>query len=94
VKTTSKLAVLLPILFFIAMVQILPQVDLPDTVFHEDSVPVVTRSHPVSAPAIGSLEGADLSRSVSFSLFGRFDLQLTAHPVSESRHILFSTLLC
>jgi len=43
-KTTPQMAMLLPLLVVIAVIQVLPQVDLPDTAFHEDTAPIVTKS--------------------------------------------------
>jgi len=41
---------LLFILVVIGLTQVLPQVDLPDTAFHEDTAPVVTKFRATSAP--------------------------------------------
>jgi len=39
-------------LFVIALVQILPQVDLPYAAFHEDSAPIAVHSRAVSPPLL------------------------------------------
>jgi hypothetical protein len=52
---TTKLCstiLLLSLLAIIGMIQVLPQVDLPDTAFHEDSSPVVTKFRSISAPVM------------------------------------------
>lgn len=43
---------LLALLVMIGLIQILPQVDLPDTAFHEDTAPVVTKFRATSAPVL------------------------------------------
>jgi hypothetical protein len=45
-----RLALLVPILILIAVVQVLPQVDLPETAFHEDTAPVVVKSRALAVP--------------------------------------------
>lgn len=43
---------LMMLLLMIGLIQVLPQVDLPDTAFHEDTAPVVTKFRATSAPAL------------------------------------------
>lgn len=43
---------LMVLLLTIGLIQVLPQVDLPDTAFHEDTAPVVTKFRASSAPAL------------------------------------------
>lgn len=45
---------LLGILLIIGLIQVLPQVDLPDTAFHEDTAPVVTKFRATAAPILSS----------------------------------------
>ena len=47
-----QIAVLLPLLMVIALIQVLPQVDLPETAFHKDTAPIVMKFRVVSAPAL------------------------------------------
>ena len=46
---------LLALLLVIGLIQVLPQVDLPDTAFHEDTAPVVTKLRAVAAPILSSV---------------------------------------
>jgi hypothetical protein len=43
---------LIGLLLIIGLIQVLPQVDLPDTAFHEDTAPVVTKFRASSAPVL------------------------------------------
>lgn len=43
---------LMALLLMIALIQVLPQVDLPVTAFHEDTAPVVVKFRATSAPAL------------------------------------------
>ena len=45
---------LLSILLLIGLIQVLPQVDLPDTAFHEDTAPAVMKFRVTSAPILSS----------------------------------------
>ena len=45
---------MLGILMLIGLIQVLPQVDLPDTAFHEDTAPVVMKFRIAAAPVIVS----------------------------------------
>jgi hypothetical protein len=45
---------LLGILLLIGLIQVLPQVDLPDTAFHEDTAPLVMKFRVASAPILSS----------------------------------------
>src|SRR5678815_3391206 len=49
---TPQIAVLLLLLMVIALIQVLPQVDLPETAFHKDTAPIVMKFRAVSAPAL------------------------------------------
>lgn len=94
-RTSPRVAMLVPLLLVITVIQVLPQVDLPDTAFHEDTAPVVTKSRP--AP------GSTLALTVqgTFSVLGQTKPVIlrdastsSTHPHNRSPLILFSTLLC
>jgi hypothetical protein len=50
-----KLLLLALMLVVIGLIQVLPQVDLPDTAFHENEAPAVAKFRLVSAPVIVSI---------------------------------------
>ena len=39
----------------VAIIQVLPQVDLPETAFHEDTAPIVIKSRGVAAPVLSGV---------------------------------------
>jgi hypothetical protein len=94
-KVGSKMAILLATLLVIAIIQVLPQVSLPETAFHGDSAPTVAKSRFIAASSLVVLlpkTGFILLASVRP---GASDfLASVVHPVHESRSILFSALLC
>ena len=63
---------LLGILMLIGLIQVLPQVDLPDTAFHEDTAPVVVKFRVAAVP-------------VMLSAMTSFRPQPSTTPVSEFR---------
>lgn len=57
---------LLGILLIIGLIQVLPQVDLPDTAFHEDTAPVVAKFRVTAAPILSSaIVPLDMQSSVA-----------------------------
>jgi hypothetical protein len=94
----AQLAMLLPLLVTIAVIQVLPQVDLPDTAFHEDTAPIVTKSRALSAATLGvgiQRAGLHYVQNVQTAIeFVRKVPAMAAHPVNQVLPILLSTLLC
>lgn len=66
----SKLFVLVSLLVLIALILVLPQVDLPDTAFHQGTAPLDVHSRVTSGPGLLSV-----STLVSFTV--------SAHPASR-----------
>jgi hypothetical protein len=58
IRSRHVLWIVLPLLLLIAVTQVLPQVDLPDTAFHENEAPIVAKFRLVQAPAALAGPGA------------------------------------
>lgn len=84
---------LLCLLFVIALIQVLPQVDLPDTAFHEDTAPTVTKFRIFDAPAVSVLTIVS-QLHCEFQQFPRVCSRTSIHSVNEPLPILLSALLC
>jgi hypothetical protein len=94
-KSVPQTALLLPMLLVIAVIQVLPQMDLPDTAFQRSTGPIIANSRAVSPPTIMVvIEGARLTRVRSGRVIIGEGTSMPAHPVNQSRSILFSALLC
>ena len=95
-NSRAQLAMLLQLLIVIAVVQVLPQVDLPDTAFHGDSAPIIVKSRAVSVPALGvAIPGTLLAPLAAVPATVASETSpITVHPVNEFLPILLSTLLC
>jgi hypothetical protein len=95
-KFTTQAAILLPLLIVIAVIQVLPQVDLPDTAFHEDTAPIVSKTRAVAAPALDvAAQHEHVTNPVIASLPVIPAWSSTARRRSSpSLPILFSALLC
>jgi hypothetical protein len=92
----STFTVLATVLFLIALVQVLPQVDLPDTAFHENEAPVVAKNRlmqPV-APVVPSA----IATAPVFGTLAPVGMHSVAerpgHPASRSLSVLFVSFLC
>ena len=90
----SQVSVLLFLLAVIFLIQILPQVDLPDTAFHEDTAPVVTKfrsttglSFAIAPVPMGVQGGLQKTRFAEIA-------PLPDHFVSLSLPVLLCSLLC
>ena len=94
-KTAPQTALLLPMLFVIGVIQLLPQVDLPDTALQRNTAPIIAKSRAVS-PATFRVVIEDVLltpvRTLRVILSG--GSSMPAHPVNVSLSILFSVLLC
>jgi hypothetical protein len=89
------MAMLLALLIVIAVVQVLPQVDLPDTAFHEDTAPIVIKTRAASAPTLAlAIQDTLLVFVQAVSVIVGEASLMPAHPLNRSLSILFSTLLC
>lgn len=87
--------VLMAIMAIIVTVQVLPQVDLPDTAFHEDTAPVVTKFRAAGPPTLTVVSVSPQRNPIRpISTFAadvpiaRLDLRSAAIPV------LLCCLLC
>src|SRR5262249_6274890 len=92
----GHIAILLPLLVVVALTQVLPQVDLPDTAFHEDTAPMITKSRAITAPVFCFARGRDFvvaARTTKFPTTGKW-LSIPQHRSSLSLPILHSTILC
>ena len=88
-------ALLVPMLLVIAVIQVLPQMDLPDTAFQRSTGPIIAKSRAASPPPIGVvIESARLTSVRAGRVIIGEGTSMPAHSVNESRSILFSTLLC
>lgn len=79
----------------LVVVQVMPQVDLPDTIFQRDPTPTIAKSRAVTPLAHAV--------AISVTLLAPFraarELQregaaVPPHPVNRSLSLLFSALLC
>lgn len=93
--TTVQMAMLVPLLIVIAVIQVLPQVDLPETAFHEDTAPIVMKSRVRAVPTFAVV----LQRTVQGTVQSKPLIASEASASAEHLHqssslILFSTLRC
>jgi hypothetical protein len=94
-KIVPQTALLLSMLLVITVIQVLPQLDLPDTAFQRNAAPIIAKSLAVSPPTfVVVMEGARPTRFRTGRVIVGEGTSMPAHPVNESRSILFSTLLC
>jgi len=85
------------VLVVIAAVQVLPQVDLADTAFHEDTAPLVSKFRIVSAPsaAITAALSPHLAHSTAKPAVIWLDASREAiHSPARSLTTLLCCLLC
>lgn len=94
-KTAPQTALLLLILLLIAVIQVLPQVDLPDTEFQLGTAPIIAKSRTVPPRTFGVvIEVALLTPVRTVRVNRREDSSMLAHAVNRSLPVPFSTLLC
>ena len=94
-KIVPQAALLVPMLLVIAVIQVLPQMDLPDAAFQRSTGPSITKSRAGSPPPIRVvIESAPLTSVRAGRVIIGEGTSMPAHPLNESRFILFSTLLC
>jgi hypothetical protein len=95
VEVAQRWAILVPLLIVIAIIQVLPQVDLPDTAFHENTAPIVVKSRAIAAPILNISVARKL---VTFNPMFSFPLRETssasAHLANRPLPILLSVLIC
>jgi hypothetical protein len=90
-----RMGVLLVMLGVIALILVLPQVDLPDTAFHEDNAPAVQKTRIASTPAVVVLTVRSRLSFLDENRTPRYERRvLAAHPISTPLPILHSALLC
>jgi len=91
-RLSLRATILLSLLLVIAIIQVLPQVDLPDTAFHEDTLPRAARCGVLAHAMAAVIPAIELRRELTASHSER--TLVPAHPVNEPLSTLFSTLLC
>ena len=91
----SRLFVLMSLLFLVALILVLPEVDLPDTAFHSGTTPLDVHSQATSAPVLLSV-GAVLPFSfLSHTASRRREQSLVfAHVTSSFLPLLHRSLRC
>jgi hypothetical protein len=90
-----QLAILVPLLILVAVIQVLPQIDLPDTAFHRGTAPIITKSRSVAAPAFNVVIQRSRVGYVHANTVASLENSLAAtHRVDQSLPILHSALLC
>jgi hypothetical protein len=88
--------ILLVIVALIAVIQVIPQVDLPDTTSHEDNLPVIEKARLAVASAlfVGSLQratAANMTSGLGISPPSKAPLSLQGPSFLPAVHF---TLLC
>ena len=89
--------ILLPLLIVVATIQVLPQVDLPDTAFHTNTTPIVAKSRATAAPALGIARQQNRVMSVRTTALLSLIPQMAStvcHRAGPSLPILFLAILC
>lgn len=96
IGSRHAMCVLLPLLLIIALVQVLPQVDLPDTAFHENEAPIVAKFRLVQAPVIMAAPGAisALRAIVRYEPLSEPSISYRQPSLTSSLPILLASLLC
>ena len=86
---------LIAILLVIGMIQILPQVDLPDTAFQEDTAPMVIKSRGIAAPVMVHAPAPSklISHDKAFPELAESRAQIFIAPVA-SAPVLNCSLRC
>ena len=90
-----RTALLLLVLAVIAVLQVLPELDLRDTAIQRNTASIIARVRAESPPAsMVAIEGPRLARVRTRRVILREGTPVPTHPVNRSLSILFSTLLC
>lgn len=95
-KITLQLAILCSLLIVVAMIQVLPQVDLPDTAFHEDTAPIVTKSRAMCRTVVSAVTEHDCVRwhgTATLAIIPEKPLT-TPHRANLPLPILLLAILC
>ena len=91
----SYVFVLVSVLFLVALILILPQVDLPDTAFNRGAAPVDVHVRSVSAPGLLSFGTVVLFHFSSQTASGRHERHVrSGHVTSSSLPLLHRSLRC
>ena len=95
-KITLQLAILYSLLIVVAVIQVLPQVDLPDTAFHEDTAPIVTKSRAVAVPVLSVAQRHDYATWHQAATLATTPekVSTTPHRANLSLPILLLAILC
>jgi len=84
----STLAILGCLVFIMLLIVVLPDVDLPDTAFHQGTAPVVVHARATTAPAVVTVAALFQFPAIENSIFSR-DLG----PLAESLDPNFRPIL-
>lgn len=87
------LVILSCLVFIMLLIVVLPDVDLPDTAFHQGTAPLVVHARATTAPSVVAV--AALFQSPKVAQFWRSDRELevvSAHLDPNFRPILFRSI--
>jgi hypothetical protein len=91
----SRYSVLASVLVCVFLVQVLPQVDLPDTAFHNGTAPLIARARfAPSTPVVVRVRVASKSDAIMRSLESGRELLLHTVPIVKFLPTLLCCLLC
>ena len=91
----SFLFVLASVLLAIAVVLVLPQVDLPDTAFHQGTAPIVVHSQSIPVPSFLSVSAAPQVRQAARASELRREHSLSApHTIASFLPLLHRSFRC
>jgi len=89
------LFVLMSLLFLIALILILPQVDLPDTAFNRGTAPVDVHARSISTPGLVSVNQPVTQNFLAPPTSRRReDFLFSGYAISSSRPLLHRSLRC
>jgi hypothetical protein len=96
IRSRHLLCILLPLLLLLAVVQVLPQVDLPDTAFHENEAPLVAKFRLVKPPALAPAPAAIPAFRAAWQQEPILELALSVHGtgLTISPPVLLFSLRC
>lgn len=96
IPSRHVLYVLVPLLLIIALIQVMPQVDLPDTAFHENDAPIVAKFRLMQAPVLNSTPGAITALRSVFRYEPASELAVfyESPRFASSLPVLLTSLLC
>ena len=93
---TPQVAILFSLLLLVAIIQVLPQVDLLDTAFHQNTAPIITKSRVVAAAVLSVAMRHDCGTSLRTAALATTPAQPSTNPhrPNLSLPILLLAILC